>query len=124
MSKIGMNKKYKTRGGLDARILCIDSGHPNYPVVAIIGNYPMTFTSQGSFDISWNESEEALIEVSPYEDYKVDDKVFVSMDGDSWEKRYFAYVKNGAPWTWSHGATSWSAGGNTSIWNYCKKFEE
>lgn len=123
MSKIDMNKKYKTRDGQDVRIICVDSGILHYPVVAIVGKELMMFTAYGNYKIGF-EGEEDLIEVSPYEDFKVDDKVLVSVDGDSWEKRYFAYVKNGAPWAWADGATSWSACDTARKWNYCKKFEE
>jgi len=32
---IDINKKYRFRNGEDARILCVDSGDENYPVIAL-----------------------------------------------------------------------------------------
>ena len=51
MSKISMDKVYKTRNGDPVRVLCIDRQHPN-PVVALIGeaNTVVSYTAYGKYD--------------------------------------------------------------------------
>ena len=45
---ISMDKKYRDGSGVKRRILCIDSGHKYYPVVAINPDGGiMTYTSEG-----------------------------------------------------------------------------
>lgn len=43
----------------------------------------------------------------------------------NWNRRYFAMYKNGTVFTWYHGATSWSAEGDSDItsWRYAKLAE-
>ena len=43
----------------------------------------------------------------------------------NWNRGYFAMYKNGTVFTWYHGATSWSAEGNSDItsWRYAKLAE-
>ena len=51
-----------------------------------------------------------LIEVTPYDDFKVDEPVMVRNGRDKWLRRYFAGVSsNNKPMVWANGATSWSA---------------
>lgn len=42
-----------------------------------------------------------------------------------WTRRHFAKIKNGTVFTWYHGATSWSAEGDSDIesWKYAKLAE-
>lgn len=128
---IDINKKYRTRNGCNVRILCIDAKIDGYPVVALIeeydGNERSTLhTEDGCYYRSGEEGEYDLIEVSPYEDFKIDDKVLVrdSEDGE-WMRRYFSHVDEyGNPHTFQDGRTSWSYGEHTISWKYCKKFEE
>ena len=44
---------------------------------------------------------------------------------DNWNRGYFAMYKNGTVFTWYHGATSWSAEGDSDItsWRYAKLAE-
>lgn len=56
------------------------------------------------------------IEIDDYIDYtdwskvEVDTPVYVrNNDEEDWEKRHFAYFKNGKVYTWSSGTTSWTA---------------
>lgn len=57
-----MDKQYKTRSGIEVRILCIDSAHDSYPVVAIINSRPVQFTKEGHFWLDGDEHEYDLIE--------------------------------------------------------------
>ena len=74
MSNISMDKKYKTRDGLDVRILCVDrhglseTPWPNQarPVVGMIG--PMQTVMCWSSEGKWNDEGDSiydLIEVKP-----------------------------------------------------------
>ena len=57
---------------------------------------------------------------------KVDTPVLVKAnEKDDWEKRHFAYFKDGSVYAWLCGATSWSADNDEDVmsWNYAKLAE-
>ena len=57
---------------------------------------------------------------------KVDTPILVKQyEQDEWEKRHFAYFKDGKVCAWLCGATSWSADyeGDTTDWNFAKLAE-
>lgn len=120
---ITLDKKYKTRCGYPVRVLCVDRNDPTYPVVVLVG-YPGgdlvdCYCKTGVL----NEGEVHdldLIEVSPYEDFKKDDKVMVSSDGQQWYKRYFAYELEGIAYCWNDSMGSWTADKVVS-WSFCRK---
>lgn len=126
---IDINKKYKTASGKPVRILCTDRPG-DYPVVALV-LYSDEYTSVESMSIEgkWCFSSEAspldLVEVFPWEDFEVDEPVWVrNNEGQRWEKRHFARVVNGRPNTWENGCSSWTVYGgnfNTVPWNFCLK---
>ena len=123
-SKISMDKKYKTRCGYPVRVLCVDMKN-DWPVVCIMECPDGTeITSNVTiYGKDWDEedSDLDLIEVSPWEDFKKDDKVVVSIDGVFWFKRYFSHVENDKPCTFPEGGTSWSSPEGSTQWNYCRK---
>jgi len=132
---ISMDKKYRTGDGSDVRILCTDKKHPVYTVVALIKAENIdileTFTSEGKCFKNKSPSSYDLIELTPYDDFKIDDKVLVSNASTNPKymyKGYFAGVtKEGLPTTWVSGLTSFTADNsflNRIEWNYCIKFEE
>lgn len=56
----------------------------------------------------------------------VDTPILVKQyEQDEWEKRHFAYFKDGKVYAWLCGATSWSADyeGDTTDWNFAKLAE-
>lgn len=56
----------------------------------------------------------------------VDTPILVKQyEQDEWEKRHFAYFKDGIVYAWLCGATSWSADyeGDTTDWNFAKLAE-
>lgn len=59
---ISMDKKYKTREGKDARLLCVDSGHLEFPVVAIVEGLLETYTSCGKVFVGQDNNLD-LIEI-------------------------------------------------------------
>lgn len=129
MNKISMDKKYRTRDGHSVRILSIDRNY-QYPVVALVTDtYGIdaiaAYSAYGKYFTTGADSQYDLIEVSPYDDFKIDDKVLVCRyEGAKWTKRYFAGVdENGNPMTYADGATSWSQHGTVS-WKFCKKAED
>lgn len=57
---------------------------------------------------------------------KVDTPILVKQhEQDKWEKRHFAYFKDGRVCAWLYGATSWSAdyGDDITNWNFAKLAE-
>ena len=132
---IDIDKKYRTRNGLAVEIFKVIKGpYPNDNRVlgAIIdtkGIYtPVTWNTEGSYWVIPNHASD-LIEVSPYGDFKIDDKVLVWNDMvgcTEKRKRYFAGVNEyGRPTTFVNGATSWTASSDCRThWDNCEKFQD
>ena len=126
---ISMDKKYRTRCGYPVRVLCVDKKDSLYPVLALVNENVKEFTASYTatgFQLSDGSSTiYDLIEVSPWEDFKKDDKVMVSTFGHEWVPRYFAYEKDGAAYCYADGTNSWTEGTTTSVsvtsWMYCRK---
>ena len=88
------------------------------------------FTTHGKGDCNdmiekWANSEY----VEPPVDWSkvaVDTPILVKdVKSGEWNRGYFAMYENGTVFTWYHGATSWSAEGDTDIasWKYAKLAE-
>lgn len=126
--QVSMDKKYKTKSGDAVRILCVDSKHPTYPVVALVDDdgddVIHSYTSSGKF-CSGSISEADLIEVPEWGDFKLDDKVLVrDSEQEDWVRRYFSHVgDDGHPYTFQGGLTSWSNDDCPIGWKFCKKAE-
>lgn len=119
-----MEKKYRTHDGLKARILATDLPEPFPVAVAVVSDYMLYGLWYLTNDLKLPGHDcPFLVEVSPWEDFKVDDKVLVSCDENGqWHKRYFAGISDdGYPMTFQGGATSWSATAKSIKWTYCKK---
>ena len=122
---ITMDKKYRCRDGVPVTVLAVGlNAHGS--VVAVRHNINsvdvvITLTSDGRWGNYDHQCD--LIELSPYDDFKVDDKVMVSRDGEVWFKRYFAGVdKDGKPTAFCDGATSWVKTKASPIrWKYCRR---
>lgn len=110
---IEMGKKYRTRDGREVRVLCTDANHKIYPIVALMERDGVDvvnrYTLCGQYSAG-AESHLDLIEVSPFEDFKIDDPVMVRHRDDGiWHRRHFAGIdEHGRALVWSYGATSWS----------------
>jgi hypothetical protein len=120
---VQMGKRYKTRDGLDVEVLKTDL-KCTLPVVVVItlesGEEVLRcFRNNGSYGVAFSSACD-LIEVSPYDEFQIDDKVGVSNDGMNWHKRHFAGVSSdGRAMVFDKGMTSWSSSGRKSLWNYC-----
>ncbi len=75
MQKISMDKQYKTRGGKNVRVLCLDMKNTAYPVAAVLTRTDANtheeyeaieaFTAEGMWLVN-EESQNDLIEVKPF----------------------------------------------------------
>lgn len=82
------------------------------------------WTIQGDYKNAGAESCLDLIEISPYEDFKIDDKVLV-WDNETNEKHkgHFAGISDtGKPKIWSEGGTSFTKQFKQT-WNHCEKHD-
>ena len=129
MNKIEMGKTYKTRGGYAVRVLCVDSNHPNYPVIAIVGpddgNEVYNFSSTGAYYADEKDNPEDLIEYSPWADVAVDTKVLVKNyegdEGDVLYPRHFAGVDGVQIVTFPRGTSSHTVSGEyRERWRFAK----
>ena len=124
-NKISMDKKYRYRNGSAARILCTDRPTDGYfNVISIKENGDIFYhTSEGNFCSSKSKSDNDLIEVSPYDDFKIDDKVIVWNTNELKSKRHFAGINDeGQPLAWYEGKTSFTAEGRLYSWDHCEKY--
>lgn len=123
-SMIEMGKKYKTRDGRSARVICIDR-EGACPVIALIQTdfheAIIPYRADGTHS---HHKVSDLIEVGPYADFKTDEPVMVATAAspNEWWCRYFAGVnKEGLPRTWYAGRTSWTARGDMNTWALCRR---
>lgn len=68
-------------------------------------------------------SMDFTLESIDWDNISVDTKILVSIDGEKWNKRYFAKYINGKVYAWDCGATSFSSNHCTK-WAYAKLYEE
>ncbi len=99
---IDINKKYRTRDGQPVRVLCTDRAASN-PVVVLLGDKQrvVAYDAGGKLNGA-GETGLDLIEIRPYDDLKIDDKVW------AWGRpEHFAGVDaRGFPTIWGGGKTS------------------
>jgi len=126
--KISKDKKYKTRNGFDVKIYEVyeDKVHAAY----LLGETWIcsSWDTEGFYKNNKEEHVSDLIEVSPYADFKIDDKVLVwdsqAVREEHKIKAYFAGIdKEGKPMTFFNSHTSFIED-NKSSWNHCEKYEE
>jgi len=119
-------KKYRLADGRKVRVVCTDRRDNNFPLVVLVGNKDkemvVTCTADGFYRISKVDHPLNLIEVTEWDDFKVDEPVMVrSNESADWLKRYFAGISSeGLPMAWNEGCTSWSAKGKTAC-GYCRR---
>lgn len=111
---ISLDKTYKTESGSKVVIYAI---YPDNQSQQVQGAIVYTdFTQMNSWDLGGRFHEDHidtscldLVEVSPYDDWKIDDKVIVSFDDDEEHNYYFAGLDGlGRTCVFSDGSTSWS----------------
>ena len=122
---IEINKKYKTRSGLPVRVLANDL-NSRYPICAAVlekeTEYVYCFTKDG-LSVENEKGPDDLIEVNPYEDFKVDDLCVVWEVENCKEFRHFSHEVNGLAYCFTFGRTSYTTIDKTS-WLNCRKATE
>ena len=135
-----LGKKFRTVGDKNgkkifkARIICVDADRSDYTIVALVVGEdgierPEIYTKDLKYITNHSGSYRDLVEVNPYEDFKIDDPVVCWTDKDPKDKRkrYFAGLSHdGKPTAFNHGATSFSDKGNfrPMSWDHCISKEE
>jgi hypothetical protein len=108
-----MTKTYRTRGGDKYRMLC-DDAPGRYPVVGLTNAGIIRHTAEGRYYAGDDGHHLNLVEVRPYDDFKVDEPVmYTTVEGcNNWEHGHFATVSFGVPYVYAGGRTSWSVDGD------------
>jgi hypothetical protein len=126
---IDLNKKYTLRNGIPVDLHAILDGF-------VIGSYrhrnarcAITCCAEdGAFYNNKDTSNFDMIEVSPYADFVIDDKVIVWDEylPQRMHRQHFAGVtEHGRPQTWEYGRTSFSTkDGVKNSWDHCIKYIE
>ena len=95
-------------------------------------DYECLFSPRVPVKFTCFEEKDQVIDVGEYlgvvdwSKVAVDTPVLVrDFEGAKWEKRYFAFFKNGRVNTWCGGTTSWSSENNTGTisWRHAKVVE-
>jgi len=125
--KIEMGKKYRTKDGRSVRILCTDLIDDIFTVVAAVKDndeeYVERYTNDGRY-WSCEKSHRDLVEVTEWDDFKVDEPVMVRDSEDTpWMQFHFAGVSdNGVPTVFAGGATSWSSSPDFCLYfRHCRR---
>jgi hypothetical protein len=125
--KISKDKKYKTRLGVDVIIYKIWEKENKIHGAAFDEKKGLICALEWDSDGKvWknDESGNDLIEISPYSDFKIDDKVLAWDDKSYKVKRYFAGISElGEPLTWKDGQTSFTTNEKTA-WENCEKYND
>lgn len=122
---IDMNLKYKTLEGLSVRVLCTDV-KSEYSVVAAVMEKDGTeticsYTKEGLFYVGCSNKND-IVEVSPYEDFKVDDLCVVTDYSGNRFFRYFANEIEGVAYCFPDGRTSVTVCNELIMqWPLCRK---
>lgn len=139
---VEMEKKYRLKGYPESEVHIYDTNLPytygggdDAPtVLARVRKSPSStysiefYFSDGTSRRSRHGGDEGwcLVEVGPYDDFKIDEPVMVR-DGDRvWERGYFAGVnEDGRPLVWDDGGTSWTCSNdkeeNTTWYYQCRR---
>lgn len=124
--KVSMSKKYRYRNGEAARILCVDSGSEKYPVISVNQAGDIETHTVDGMEYLTNprkDSQIDLIEISKYDDFKIDDKIIYWNDCENFRRRgYFNKTSNGNPLVFASGKTSFSSNGVSYMWDNCVKY--
>lgn len=124
MGNIEMGKKYRCRDGMPATVLAVGL-NAQLPVVFVRHSSPNENVICVSADGLWGTMPSGidLVEIGPYDDFKIDEKVMVSHGGIAWFKRHFAGVdEDGQPTAFDNGSTRWSKPDyDPTRWNYCRR---
>ena len=124
--KVG--KEYVNRNGTVVEI--IHSTEPDVMGFCFIGIsrqdvtiIPGTFRPGGQYleDMDGECSDDLIAEYHEWYDFKIDDRVMVREREDGiWLPRYFAGVKEGVPYAWYKGTTSWTSD-YPLPWSQCRR---
>jgi hypothetical protein len=116
MKKIDISKVKSTLDGSEVLELHRLEHVPGYAWVGVIRSKESesmqveTWTEEGKFFRYGQESDLDLVETSPYEGWKVDDKVWVKTQGGRWIPKHFSRVDSeGNPCFFPEGTTSFSS---------------
>ena len=120
---ISMDKTYKRADGSEATVKFTD-GPAACPVGVITLGSLLAYNLDGTLrhgDAALNKVMR-LVEVSPFDEFTVDEKVMVRVDiWDEWQHAYFAGVENGTALAFCDGATKWSSLNQSTSWLQCRR---
>ena len=114
MKKIDITKVKSTRDGSEVLELHRLEHLPGYAWAGVVRSGHQvsleTWTEEGKYYSDILESPYDLVETNPYDDWKVDDKVWVKAKGGLWTPRHFSRVDSeGVPHVFVDGKTSFTS---------------
>jgi len=110
---VDITKKYRTKENKEVRIYATD-GTGEYCIHGAIledtgGWRYALWTHNGEFISKTTKSLDDIIEISPYDDWQVDDKILVWGSNEKRIQGHFRGISHeGKPQVWAEGKTSWT----------------
>jgi len=128
-TKVEIGKQYKSiapdglfNGAAFRRVLAIDCAGDSPVVIELENGSILTFTEDGYYFADRRQDYYDLIEVSPYADFKTDERVMISIDGVYWHRRHFDKEMDGVAYCFEYGRTSWTIDDCESYpWDFCRR---
>lgn len=122
---ISMGKKYRTRDGRAVRVLAVDLGGPaEFTVVAATKEkdgkeYVGLHTKEGRYCTTRKDNIRDLIEITPFDDMKIDDPVTITTGSQGNVGKVFHFAgttEDGRPKVWAQGRTSLTVKNKVCDW--------
>ena len=118
---ISMDKIYMRADGVEAIVKFTD-GPSSCPVGVITHGVLLAYNHDGQPIYALMCKNMQLVEVSPFDEFTVDEKVMVRVDiWDEWQHAYFAGVEDGTALAFCDGATKWSSLNKSTSWLQCRR---
>ena len=132
--KLSIDKQYKTQDGQPVRIICLDRIDSQWPGIGLYEIAPgcnegiLFINPQGQYSLPLQlVLPQNLIEVTPWGDFQIDEKVMVRSSAvEFWIRQHFAGISEGSkPMTWNNGYSSWTTydnnDANKTSWTECRR---
>jgi hypothetical protein len=113
--KVTMSKEYRTRSGKPVEVLAVDL-KGLYPVIYKCEGYAH-YTYHDGRTTNYTESDYDLVEVSEFEDFKINDWVMVKfIPSPIWVRAHFAGVNStGKPLVFAYARSYWTNEGTSTV---------
>ena len=119
--------QYRTKSGLQARILATNLNKENYPVAVVVTGFREedelhSYTADLEYCAGGSNDKMDLVLVTAWDNFKEDDPVLVKTTNSHWITAHFKEISaEGTPRTFPLGTTSWTSNNRFDEWDECRR---